>query len=65
MNTINIILSFGLTLLAIVTWLAWEIHQKLHRMLEIQFQSLIAHEKRLNDIIKQLEKSSQQARESI
>ena len=42
----------------IIIWLLWEIHRKLHKMLEIQWQSFLVFEKRLDEIIKKMKNSS-------
>lgn len=52
----NIYIYIFLFFLVVTIWLLWEIHRKLHKMLEIQWQSFLAFEKRLDEIIKKIEK---------
>jgi len=54
----NIYIYIFLFFLMIIIWLLWEIHRKLHKMLEIQWQSFLVFEKRLDEIIKKMKNSS-------
>jgi hypothetical protein len=54
MDTTHILLSILLVLGVICCWLLWEIHQKMHKALEFQWQSFIAFEKRLDAILKKI-----------
>jgi len=57
MNSYNILFYIAILLLAVIAWLAWEIHQKLDKMLELQWQSFLAFEKRLDKIISKIERN--------
>ena len=49
MNNYLIVTLF--IVLGLIVWLMWEIHQKLHKILEIHWQSMIAIEQRLDALI--------------
>jgi hypothetical protein len=54
MEVIQIMLFVLLVLGVIACWLLWEIHQKAHKRLEVQWQSFIVFEKRLDEILKKM-----------
>lgn len=58
MEILTILLVAILALCAVMSWLLWEIHAKLHKTLELNWQSFLAFEKRLDVILKRLERSS-------
>lgn len=53
-NYINYFLGFLAFMAVMIFWVLWEIHQKLHKLLDVTWSSCIAFEKRLDDIIKKL-----------
>lgn len=54
MNATEILLILILFALLVVCWLLWEVHQKLHRMHELNWQSFLAFENLLKQISKKL-----------
>lgn len=54
MGATEIFCSFLALTALVICWLLWEIHQKLHRILELNWQSSLAIEKRLETIEKQI-----------
>lgn len=54
METTQILLSLLLIIGIVCCWLLWEIHQKIHKSFEVQWQSFIAFEKRLDEILKKI-----------
>ncbi len=47
MGAAEIFYSFFAFTALVICWLLWEIHQKLHRLLELNWRSFLAIEKRL------------------
>jgi hypothetical protein len=54
METTEILLLLLLVIGVVSCWLLWEIHQKIHKTLEVQWQSFAAFEKRLDEILKRI-----------